>query len=111
VRDTCLALCEEMARRCIADRAALPAAQQLDVYYDDTNRDWQGQLRRVLDFAGLPWTAQGEQAMALWLARSQRENRHGAHRYACEDYLVSREEIDARLGFYRDHYAVPVEQR
>lgn len=105
VRDTCLSLCEAMARRCMAARAQIPAAQQLDVHYDDTNRDWQGQLRRVMDFAGLPWTAEGEQAMAQWMARSERENRHGAHRYRCEDYLVTREEIDARLGFYRERYA------
>lgn len=111
VRDTCLALCEEMARRCIADRAAIPADQQIDVYYEETNRNWQGQLRRVLDFAGLPWTPEAEHSMTQWLARSQHENRHGQHRYACEDYLVSREEIDRRLAFYRERFSVPHERR
>lgn len=111
VRDTCLALCEQMARRCIADRELIPASQQLDVYYEETNLDWRAQMRRVVAFAGLDWTAHTEQAMADWMARSATENRHGRHRYACEDYLVSRDEIDARLMFYRQRYAVPYENR
>ncbi len=111
VRDTCLMLCEEMARRCIADRELIPPAQQLDVYYEDTNRDWRGQMQRVSSFAGLEWNTLAEQAMTAWLAGSNRENRHGRHRYTCEDYLVSRAEIDARLMFYRQRYAVPYEGR
>ncbi|HSW06789.1 hypothetical protein, partial [Aquabacterium sp.] len=49
------------------------------------------------------------QAMARWMARSASENRHGRHRYACEDFLVSNDEIDARLMFYRQRYAVAYE--
>lgn len=109
-RDTCLDLCEEMARRCIADRESIPPAQQLDVYYEATNADWRSQMQRIVSFAGLSWTAETERAMARWVDDSARDPRHAGHRYAAADYGVSHQEIDERLMFYRRKYAVPHEQ-
>lgn len=110
VREVWLDLCERMARRCIAVREGLPAARQLDVYYGDMNRDWRGVMRRVYGHCGLELVPSAERAMADWLARSERENRHGGHRYAFEDYGTSRGEVDERMRFYRDRYSIPGEE-
>lgn len=111
MRETWLELCEVMARRCMEVREALPIAQQLDVQYEDMNRDWQTVMRRVYDFAGLDFTAEAENAMGVWLADSEREGRHRGHRYSLEDFGLSREEVDARMKFYRERYGIPYEDR
>lgn len=111
VRDTWVDLCEQMARRCIRARDALPASQQLDIYYEDMNRDWRGVMRGIYGHCGMEFDAAAEQAMAGWLAGSERDNRHGGHRYALEDYGTSRAEVDARMMFYREKYAVPYEEK
>ena len=109
VRDTWLGLCEEMAHRCIQVRETLPAEQQLDVQYEDMNRDWQAVMRRIYAFAGLDFTAGAENAMGAWLADSEREGRHRGHRYALEDFDVTPDELDARMEFYRERYGIPYE--
>ncbi|MFA7239543.1 MAG: sulfotransferase [Sulfuricellaceae bacterium] len=111
IRDTWLALCEAMARRCMEVRETLPVPQQLDVQYGDMNRDWQAVMRRVYDFVGLDFTAEAESAMGDWLADSEREGRHRGHRYSLEDFGLSREEVDTRMKFYRERYGIPYEDR
>lgn len=109
VRDVWLDFCEQMARRSIRAREAIPPSQQLDVQYEDMNRDWRGTMGRVYDFAGLDFTAEAENALGGWLAESRREGRHEGHSYALEDFGATRDEVDARMGFYRERYAIPYE--
>ena len=109
IRDVWMDFYEQMARRCIASREHIPAAQQLDVQYTDMNRDWRAEMRRVYDFAGMTFTADAENAMADWLAGSEREGLHGGHHYALEDFGTTAEEVDARMKFYREHYTIPYE--
>jgi hypothetical protein len=109
IRDTWLGLCEQMARRCIAAREAIAPTQQLDIYYDDVSRDWRSVMKRVYAFAGMDLTMDEERSMEAWLAASEKENRHGAHRYSLDDYGITADEIDARMLFYRERYAIPVE--
>ncbi len=66
-------------------------------------------MRRVYDFSGIEFTSQAEQAMSDWVARSEAENRHGGHRYSLDDFGVSAEEVDARMAFFRERYAIPRE--
>lgn len=106
IRDTWMTFYEEMARRSIEARRAIPAAQQIDVYFDAMNEDWRGEMQRIYDFAAIEFTSETETAMADWLAESAREGHHGGHRYALEDFGTSAEEVDARMKFYRDHYAI-----
>jgi hypothetical protein len=110
IRDVWLDFCEQMVRRCMQVRETLPASQQLDVYYADMNSDWRTVMRRVYDFAGLEFSAEAEGAMAAWLAESEREGLHGGHRYALEDFGTTAEEVDARMKFYRERYAIPYEK-
>lgn len=109
IREVWMDFCEQMARRSIQAREAIPAEQQLDVHFEDMNRDWRAQMRRVYDFAGMEFTAETEQAMAGWLDESAREALHGGHRYALEDFGTSAAEVDARMMFYRERYAIPYE--
>jgi hypothetical protein len=111
VKDVWLDFCERMARRCIELRATIPANQQLDVYYEEMNRDWRSAMRRIYDFSGIEFTAEAEHALAQWLTQSESENRHGGHRYALEDFGTTAEAVDARLMFARQHYAIPYESR
>ncbi|HYD96493.1 MAG TPA: sulfotransferase [Noviherbaspirillum sp.] len=111
MRDTWMRFCETAARRCIEKRHLIPASQQLDVYYDDMNSDWRAVMRRVYDFAGIGFSAEAEQALGGWLARSESESRHGSHRYSLDDFGITREEVDARMMFVRREYAIPYEGR
>ncbi len=111
VKDVWLDFCERMARRCIQHRETIPASQQLDVYYEEMNRDWRSTMRRIYDFSGIEFTAEAEQALGDWLATSESENRHSGHRYALEDFGTTAEAVDARLMFARQHYAIPYESR
>ena len=111
IRDVWLDFCEQMARRCMESRDNIPAAQQLDVQYEDMNRDWRGSMRRIYDFAGIEFSAEAERAQQDWLQASARENHHGGHRYALEDFGVTAEEVDRRMMFVREKYAIPYEGR
>jgi hypothetical protein len=109
VRDVWLDFCEQMARRCMEARENIPAGQQIDVHYEDMNRDWYGQMRRIYDFAGIEWAPEAEAAQAAWLAGSN--DRHGGHRYALEDFGTSAQEVDERMMFVRERYGIPYEGR
>lgn len=111
LRDTWLDFCERSARRCMEARDGIAAGQQLDVAYEEVNRDWHGVMKRIYAFAGEAWSPATEQALGSWLAASERENRHGGHRYAVEDFGVTREEVDARMMFVRTRYDIPYESR
>lgn len=111
IRDVWLDFCEQMARRCMNFRDSIPAGQQLDVHYEDMNRDWRGSMRRLYDFAGIEFTAAAEHAQQAWLHASTRDSLHGGHRYALEDFGVSAEEVDRRMMFVRKKYGIPYEGR
>lgn len=109
VRDVWLDFCEQGARRCMATRDGIPASRQLDVHYEDVNRDWRAVMRRIYDFGAMDFPPDVERGMQDWLERSQAAREHGAHRYALADFGVSREDVDARMDFVRRRYAIPHE--
>lgn len=110
IRDSWLPICERMARDSMQARLAMPASQQLDVQYEDMNRDWRDVMRRVYAFAGLPFDAQADAQLSAWQQQSDSENHHGGHRYRLEDFGTTAAEVESRLGFYREHYAIPHER-
>jgi len=111
VRDLWLDFCEQAARRCIDARRHIGADQQLDVYYEEMNADWRAAMRRVYEFAGLDWNARAEHAMDNWLADSEKENHHGGHRYSLNDFGLCEQQVDARMKFARERYAIPYERK
>lgn len=111
MRDIWMEFCETAARRCIEKRTAIPASQQLDVYYDDMNKDWRSVMRRVYDFAGAEFSTGAENALNQWLEDSESENKHGGHRYSLDDFGITKAEVDARMMFVREKYSIPYEGR
>jgi hypothetical protein len=109
VRDLWADFCEQSARRSIAQRAAIPQAQQLDLHYDSMNRDWRATMRSVYHFAGIDFNAEAEQAMDRWLTES--ESHHGGHRYSLEDFGLTAGEVDARMMFARQHHGIGYESK
>lgn len=108
-REVWMDFCERMARRCMKVREDIPSTQQIDVYYEDMNRDWQGQMKRIYDFAGMEFTPAAEAAQRTWLADSK--GHHGSHRYSLEDFGTSAAEVDERMTFVREKYGIPHEKR
>lgn len=109
IRDAWLEICEQMARRCIASRVALPESQQFDVYYDEMNEDWLGVMKNVYAFLGMEYLPAAQTAAFEWMSACQRDNIHGNHRYALGDYGLSQDEVDARMSFYRAQYRIRYE--
>jgi hypothetical protein len=111
IRDIWLDFCEQMARRCMQARQSIPAGQQIDVHYEEMNRDWRAVMQRLYPYFGMELTADVEQKMAAWLAKSDSEKRHGAHQYALEDFGITGQQVDQRMMFVREKYAIPYESR
>jgi hypothetical protein len=109
IRDIWLPLCEKMARDCMLAREAIPVAQQLDVQYDEMNRDWRAVMQRIYEFARLPFDVETEQKLAAWQEQSDSENHHGGHRYTLEEFGTTAAEVEARMGFYRERFTIPHE--
>jgi len=86
----------------MAARTRIPAAQQIDVHYDEMESDWRGTMRRLYAFADLAFDAATEQRMAGWLVDAAREAPHTGHRYRLEDFGLSAEAVEARMGFVRE---------
>lgn len=108
-REVWMDFCEQMARRCMKVRESIPAHQQIDIHYEDMNRDWRGQMKRIYDFAAMEFTPAAEAAQTAWLAASQ--SRHGSHRYSLEDFGTSATEVDERMQFVREKYGISYEAR
>ncbi len=89
----------DMLARCVAGfasaRASYPAAQFLDVEYDDFVSDPVGTTRGVYDSFGLDWTSEVDAAVTAIDAESRRGGRRPSHRYSLADYGLSEDEVRA----------------
>jgi hypothetical protein len=48
--------------------------------------------------------------MQTWLD-SNRQHKHGAHKYSLADFGLDRDDVDQRLMFYRERFNIPYETR
>jgi Sulfotransferase family len=108
IREIWLDFCEQMARRCIHARAAVPAAQQLDLHYEDINRDWRAAVRRFYKFTEMELSEQTELAMSLWVQHESAKLR-STYRYHLEDFGISAADVDSRMMFVRHRFNIPYE--
>jgi Sulfotransferase family len=69
------------------------------LYYDDLVADPVGQVRKMYDWLGDAWTPEAERAMAHWLTENP-QNKHGAHKYALEDWGLTRKDLDPYFADY-----------
>jgi Sulfotransferase family len=77
----------------------------LDLRYDDLVRDPLAAAASVCEFAGVRWTGAAETRVRRFLERNPK-GRHGRHRYAPEEFGVSRAEVEERLGDYRKEFGL-----
>ncbi len=99
---------ERMARRSMCIRAALNEENFVDVQYHELIDDPVGILSKICSDAGIEFTKKDEDNAQECL-RLNRKDRFGEHVYDTTDFGLDREMIEGRLGFYREHYAIPYE--
>jgi hypothetical protein len=88
----------------VRDRA--PAAQFLDIHYDDIERRPIETVERVYAFLGWPLTEAARVAMTAFLAANPKD-KHGAHRYTLEQFGLDRAALATRFAGYCERFAVP----
>jgi len=99
-----------MLRKVIEERGsgAIPPGQITDVHFKDLMQDPVGTVERSYDALGLPFTASFAGAIRDYLAHKPRDQ-FGKHRYAPEDYGLSKQGIREEFRFYTDHYGIVLE--
>jgi hypothetical protein len=103
-----LAKTQRMLHKNLAVRETLPAQQQYDLYYADITADWQQAMQGVYDFLQMPFTDAARAGMQAWLDEN-RQHKHGAHKYALEDFGLSADEVETAMAFYRERFNIPRE--
>lgn len=93
----------EGIRQLMALRQTLPASRFIDVQYRDMMTDPMGQFRRVMHLMGLTVRPEDERAAVKWLSENGRDT-HPRHKYAPEEYGVTRAEIIDAFKFYREAF-------
>jgi hypothetical protein len=81
---------------------------QYDIQYADITADWQRAIAGVYNFLELPFTEQARTAMQSWLD-GNRQHQHGAHKYSLAQFGLDQNEVERRLGFYRERFSIPFE--
>jgi hypothetical protein len=90
----------------VRDRA--PAAQFLDVSYDEIERSPLATVERVYDFLGWPLSSTARAAMDAFLAANPK-NKHGVHRYTLEQYGLDRNAEIKRFRRYCERFQIAVQ--
>ena len=90
-----------------AARADIPADRQIDVHYDEMERDWQGTMARVYRFLGLE-LAPALPAMEAYQHRAARLKRR-PHQYSLEAFGLSPERVLGELGDYVRRFGIVME--
>lgn len=102
---------DAMLRKTLQVREAMvPAAQQIDVLYHNISSDWRGEMKRIYRFIGMPLTDEALASMQAWLD-SNKQHKHGAHKYCLSDFGLSDEQVEGRLAYYRSRFGIPLETR
>ena len=78
-------------------RRLRPDVPQIDLRFEDVNRDWRGEMRRVYDFLGEPLTGETERRMARYLAQAERSG-FRSHSYALEDFGLDARSVRETIG-------------
>ena len=109
------AIVEDFLRAAADDHHLLPAAQTIDVSFDDFMADDIAMVERIYALAGQPFTAATRAAMQSFMDDHPR-GKWGSVEYRLEDLGLDLAERRAALGFYsqrfdlRDERRAPVER-
>ena len=89
------------------DRRAIPEHRQLDVYYEDMDRDWQGTMERIYQFIGLD-LAPALPAMRDYQKRTAPPRRR-THLYSLEEFGLTPGRVLDEFGDYVRDYDISIE--
>ena len=97
---------ERLLRACVRDRAAIPAAQSVDILFHEYMADQKATVLRVYALAGLEMTEEAEVRIDRFLADNPR-GKHGRVEYdLIGDFGVDIGALRERFGFYYDRFPV-----
>ena len=99
---------EDKLRACVRDRDTLPAAQSIDVRFDQFMADDLAMVNRIYELADQPMTDRSRAAMDAFMAEHPR-GRHGGVVYDLADFGLDADERYKALQFYIDRFDVEIE--
>jgi len=99
---------ERMLRSCADERDVLPAAQSIDVPFDEFMADDVAMVDRIYELAGQPMTDRARATMQAFMDEHPR-GKFGGIRYDLADFGLDPTERRQALRFYTDRFAVKQE--
>jgi Sulfotransferase family len=101
---------EHLLRTCVRDRAAVPAAQSIDVLFHEYMADQKAVITRVYAMAGLPLTPDSQVRIDAYLDANPR-GKHGRVVYdIAGDFGVDVAALRERFRFYYERFGVRPER-
>jgi Sulfotransferase family len=94
---------DDLLNGCLRDREVLPAAQSVDVRFEDFMADEEGTVAAIYALADQPYDERAREAMSRFRAEHPR-GRHGGVQYALQDLGLEVDDIARQFGGYRDRF-------
>ncbi len=98
----------DLLASCVRDRELLPAAQSVDVRFDEFMAGDIATVESIYRLAGQPMTAEARTAMEVFMAEHPR-GRYGAIAYDLGQFGLDRAERREALHFYVERFGVALE--
>lgn len=98
---------DKMIERTIAYKEKNGWDSIYDMQYADVVRDPIGEVKKVYAHFDEPVTDAAETAMNAFIQNNP-QGKHGSHKYALEDYGLTKEQIRAHYKDYTDRFNIPV---
>jgi len=100
---------DDLLTGCLRDRDVLPAAQSVDVRFEDFMADEDGTVARIYELAGQPLDTRAQEAMAQFRIDHPR-GRYGAVDYQPADLGLDADAVANRLRDYRNRFVADWEE-
>jgi hypothetical protein len=94
---------DDLLNGCLRDRDVLPAAQSIDVRFDDFMADEQGTVAAIYELAAQPYDERARLAMAQFCTDHPR-GRHGGVIYTPTELGLDVDELADRFAGYRARF-------
>jgi Sulfotransferase family len=98
-----LSRADDLLNGCLRDRDALPAAQSIDVRFEDFMADEEGTVAAIYELAGQPLTEDTRRAMTAFRSEHPR-GRYGGVDYRPGDLGLDVDKVTDLLGAYRNRF-------
>jgi len=100
---------ETLLRRCVRDRARIPAEQSLDLPFHEFMADDVGAVERIYELADFEMTPAARASLDAFMDANPR-GKHGRIVYDLKaDFGVDRAELQQRFAFYFDRFPIRAE--